>query len=810
LQQDPDAWALAPEDSERYAESIRHLKQIVSEPQRLVFFCVMLRRTLWNLLAGFDEVFGTGNFEDDDFCIRTRLAGYRMSVVRNVFVYHHERRTFEANGLNHGEWLAKNQAIFGGRISRWSRSLRPQTTTGSLADALSVIVPVLPGRTIGLLDTLASLTNQTVHGFETVVVYPIGVDVTQQLKNVSSWLRLKVLPIPSDVSGGVAPLLNAGRFAASGSVTAYLPAADIYYPFHLELLLAALNAGDAEAVCSAWSVLVGTQEGERRGPVQFHDAQPGIELGDWAPLLCWMHQRNAAPDLLLDPSFGSFSSWEFLLRLRDSVRYRYLCRVTCERSPDAPTARDAADVERVMAAFPVKNSWQESQRQQFLEGVRQGNWEDRLVLQRNDRARRARTLMMTNGPPPTRANPAQLSLLRSRLEDVASRVVPIWRNPSCPDILLFSIIEWTALTQRPHHFADGLAARGHRVFWVDVHLRPPGLTDSGNLVRELKPGIYQLTLPALQGEIYRLEWRKDIVDTMSACFAFLRNSYGISSAVQLVNFPRWEPLVTMLNQRFGWPIVYDCLDDQQAFAHLYGNPLGQSEQMLLSASAKVLVSGKTLYEAVRVQRPDTLMVPNATDYELFSTTTSAGLLDHLSHPVIGFFGAFADWLDLDWIDASASRYPQWSFVYIGREAFAKPAARQRWKSITNRPNISVFAQAQPSKLAQYLSQFDVCIMPFQDVPVTRSMNAVKLFEYLAAGKSVVATELPETAPLSAAGLIATYKTHEESFYKLEETVRDGPSEEFVNARKAFAAMNTWTHRIDALAAALNLIPASQE
>ena len=85
----------------------------------------MLRRTLWHQLAGLDESFKTGNFEDDDFCLRTRMAGYRMAIVRNAFVFHHERRSFESNRLNHGEWLAKNQALFGERASRWSKILRP-------------------------------------------------------------------------------------------------------------------------------------------------------------------------------------------------------------------------------------------------------------------------------------------------------------------------------------------------------------------------------------------------------------------------------------------------------------------------------------------------------------------------------------------------------------------------------------------------------------------------------------------------------------------------------------------------------------
>jgi GT2 family glycosyltransferase/glycosyltransferase involved in cell wall biosynthesis len=780
VQCDPEASLLNPEDAPRYAASIRGRAEVIGEPQRLVFFCVLLRRTLWDQLAGFDESFRTGNFEDDDFCLRARMAGYRLALVRSAFVYHAERRTFEANRLNHGETLASNQALFAARASRWSRTLRPPIPDAARADSLSVIVPVTAARASGLRDSLASLANQTVRGFETVVV--AGLDLSPILSEFSGRLRLRSVCI--DEAEGPAPLLNAGLQAASGSEIAYLPSADIYYPFHLEALLQ--NGGCA---FSAWNV-----SAERRTPVMFPEAEPGVELGDWAPLLCWLHRRD--PSLSFDPSFGAFAPWAFTIQLRDSRKPRYLCRVTCERTPDAPSPSDASDVERVMRRFPVANAWQESQRAQFLEGVRQGNWEDRLIVQRQDRARRARALLSR-----AQADTRELAKLRARLEEVP----PVCSSPLCssrvkPDILLFSIIEWNALTQRPHHFATGLAARGHRVFWIDVRLRAPERVDSANLVREMQPGLFQIELPAHPGEIYRMEWRPEILETMLACFAHIRAGYGIAAAWQLVNFPRWEPLVAALAEKFGWPVAYDCLDDQQAFASLYGHDLAQFETTLLKTSAKVLASGHTLFDKTRALRADAAFIPNAADFALFSNAKSGGLLDGLPRPIAGFFGAFADWLDFDWIDAAARRFPAWSFVYIGREGFAKPSARERWKSVTDKPNVHVYPQATPEKLAQFLAQMDVCVMPFQDLPVTRSMNAVKLFEYLAAGKPVVAPELPETNPLRA--LIATYRFQEESFQRLEAAIQSTP--EAAKARQEFAAQNTWNHRLDALCAALGL------
>ena len=127
------------------------------------------------------------------------------------------------------------------------------------------------------------------------------------------------------------------------------------------------------------------------------------------------------------------------------------------------------------------------------------------------------------------------------------------------------------------------------------------------------------------------------------------------------------------------------------------------------------------------------MIPNAADFGIFNGAASRGLLDHLPRPVIGFFGALADWLDLDWVAESARRFPSWSFVYIGTEGFAREQTRERWRTATSASNVHVLPQADLATLAGYLAQFDVCTMPFQDLPITRSMHAVKIYEYLAAG-----------------------------------------------------------------------------
>jgi glycosyltransferase involved in cell wall biosynthesis len=215
----------------------------------------------------------------------------------------------------------------------------------------------------------------------------------------------------------------------------------------------------------------------------------------------------------------------------------------------------------------------------------------------------------------------------------------------------------------------------------------------------------------------------------------------------------------------------------------------------------LVTSGRTLRERLRARHANAILIPNGADYELFSRAVRTGLWSDLPRPVVGFFGAFAEWLDRDWIARAAERFPRWSFVYVGREGFARTVSRKEWQALGSIPNIRMLPQVAPDVLAGYLAEFDVCIMPFRDLPVTRSMNAVKIYEYLAAGKPVVAPDLPETRPLADAGLVQVYGDAERSFELLGQAVTEGVSAK-VEARQKFASANTWRLRVEQLLAIL--------
>ena len=80
--------------------------------ETLAGLCLVFHRRLLEQVGGFDERFGRGNFEDDEFCLRVRLLGHRIVIVRDAFLHHHGTRTFLALGLDYATELRDRKEIF--------------------------------------------------------------------------------------------------------------------------------------------------------------------------------------------------------------------------------------------------------------------------------------------------------------------------------------------------------------------------------------------------------------------------------------------------------------------------------------------------------------------------------------------------------------------------------------------------------------------------------------------------------------------------------------------------------------------------
>jgi len=64
---------------------------------RCDFFCIAIRADVWKQLGGLDPEFGLGYYEDFDFSLRLRKAGWEQAITEDVFVYHQGSASFKAS-----------------------------------------------------------------------------------------------------------------------------------------------------------------------------------------------------------------------------------------------------------------------------------------------------------------------------------------------------------------------------------------------------------------------------------------------------------------------------------------------------------------------------------------------------------------------------------------------------------------------------------------------------------------------------------------------------------------------------------------
>jgi GT2 family glycosyltransferase/glycosyltransferase involved in cell wall biosynthesis len=380
-----------------------------------------------------------------------------------------------------------------------------------------------------------------------------------------------------------------------------------------------------------------------------------------------------------------------------------------------------------------------------------------------------------------------LTLLPRPRQDEAAVVFdqPPARRPQRQiDVVCFSIIDWDFRFQRPQQVATQFAAHGHRVFFVSPsRFRPAG---SPPVVRELADDIYEVELAAArQPDIYGENIGGDLAASLVESLAQLRHSYDISSAAAFVMISSWTDVALETRQRWHWPVIYDCMDEWENFQGIKA-AIVEAEQTLVRACDLLVVTAARLEAKWAPLGRPMVLARNAADLDFYTARYRPNsLLSGTRHPIVGYYGAIADWFDIDLMTAVARARPQFSFVLLGGVFGVDVAALKAL------PNVSLLGQQPYATMPQYLYHFDVCLIPFKVNPITEATDPVKLYEYLSAGKPVVSVDLPELEPARAHIYIA--RDVEDFLVKLDTAVAED-DRTLQDQRRAFVADHTWAAR----------------
>lgn len=358
------------------------------------------------------------------------------------------------------------------------------------------------------------------------------------------------------------------------------------------------------------------------------------------------------------------------------------------------------------------------------------------------------------------------------------------------DIFIFPIIDWHFRIQRPQHIAMHLAKQGHRVFYFTT---VPKLHDGGcpyEIMEQVQSGLYicKLYADGTEQNIYRDRMTDAVVSGYRKSILALMNAMGTRASVAIIHLPYWLPLVKSLP---GTVVVYDCMDHHEGF-HGDSAEMSSQESLAVQDSEVVITTSEYLYRNVSRWRPTTI-VRNGTEFEKFATPPEFRSVKR-KQPVVGYIGAISEWFDVDLVVKAARRYPQYQFVLIGSTAGCNTSPLKQV------PNIELVGEIPYDQVAGRLHAFDITMIPFKINELTKATNPVKVYEYLSAGKPIVATAMPELCLLEE--YIHIGRSLEEFVDKINTAVQERNDLQLAERRRNWAKTQDWEARARAFSEAI--------
>lgn len=327
-------------------------------------------------------------------------------------------------------------------------------------------------------------------------------------------------------------------------------------------------------------------------------------------------------------------------------------------------------------------------------------------------------------------------------------------------------------------------------------LKGPGLTlVADNLARltpVVQPGPSRLGMPPLTSALARVQLRRAI----SVLGGTVR---GVVSA-----WPQYQVFGSCGEQTR----VYWAQDDFVGGAALLGLPPRQLDRLerKVAAAADVVVAANPLVaDTWRERGLTTTLITYGVDVSAYAEVDSAAPPGDVSldRPVAGFIGQINERTDLRLLEAIASRGR--SLLLVGPVDAGFEA--KRFAALTQRPNVRWVGPKPFRALPGYMRLIDVGLVPYIDSPFNRGSFPLKTLEYLAAGRAVVATDLPAIRWLSSDTVAIASEPYAFADH-VDRMLSQGRSSATIGHRREFAAQHSWSKRAADLWTVLGAAPSA--
>ena len=372
-----------------------------------------------------------------------------------------------------------------------------------------------------------------------------------------------------------------------------------------------------------------------------------------------------------------------------------------------------------------------------------------------------------------------------------------------PDILFVSLEDWDQIWRRNQFLCDALSRRypEHKILFVgrardfSNRVRRRAWRGDGQPTTWTVPGLPNVTvtrplklLPNTLALGRRFnDWlaRRQILS--------LARGLGLTAPLLWLND---HAAVSMVGRMGECATIYDVTDDWTEFpgsARERATVSAQDAQLCRVADATIVCSQR-LFDRKRSLTESLHLIPNGVHAEHYARVLDGvgplpAAAARWKRPVLGYVGSVhSSRVDLALLEAVAKRWAPGTIALVGPD-FLQPADVARLDRLGNVIRVSAVPYAE---VPDYMRAFDVSIVPHLVTPFTESLNPIKLWEYLAAGKPIVSTDVagfrdyPQHVAVARSG-------EEFAHLSLEALSEENERRE---ARRIEARAHSWDARVD--------------
>lgn len=240
-------------------------------------------------------------------------------------------------------------------------------------------------------------------------------------------------------------------------------------------------------------------------------------------------------------------------------------------------------------------------------------------------------------------------------------------------------------------------------------------------------------------------------------------------------------------------VVYDVIDEHTMT--ITGQLIEQSkrvEQKLLKHADIVFTASENLYNTKKKIALNVHYIPTGINSNFIKSNPDPipfdiiELYNKIPSPRIGYLGNVRNWMDFSLLRFLALNKTDYSFVFIGSIDRHAPINK-----ISNLKNVFFLNKIDYDQAIFHLKHMDVCIIPFIINKFSVNSCPYKLFDYLAANKPVVSTDLPEVRKFYPYALTARDKI--DFAKKVEKFVEMGQT---FSIPKSVIYENLWENRVE--------------